>query len=110
MKTGYVVGTVVVGLALVASLIAAERSTHAYATPYMLQFTSNGEVCAQLKLLKNSTLDIGATNANAKGEITVNSSLGAVAVYQAFGFVPTGSTQQVHGISFLPMRRSLSLA
>jgi hypothetical protein len=71
MKTGYVVGTVVVGLALVASLIAAERSTHAYATPYMLQFTSNGEVCAQLKLLKNSTLDIGATNANAKGEITI---------------------------------------
>jgi ribosomal protein S18 acetylase RimI-like enzyme len=47
---------------------------------------------------------------NSKGEITVNSSLGAVAVYQAFGFVPTGSTQQVHGISFLPMRRSLSLA
>ena len=36
---------------------------------------------------------------------TVNSSLSAVPVYQAFGFVPTGSTQRMHGISFLPMQR-----
>jgi GNAT superfamily N-acetyltransferase len=39
------------------------------------------------------------------GGFTVNSSLSAVAVYQAFGFVPTGSIQRMHGISFLPMRR-----
>ena len=41
---------------------------------------------------------------------TVNSSLRAVPVYQAFGFVPAGSTQSMHGISFLPMRRPALLA
>ena len=39
------------------------------------------------------------------GSFTVNSSLSAIPVYQAFGFVPAGSIQSVHGISFLPMRR-----
>ena len=42
---------------------------------------------------------------NSDGGFTVNSSLSAVPVYQAFGFVPTGSIQSVNGISFLPMRR-----
>jgi GNAT superfamily N-acetyltransferase len=37
---------------------------------------------------------------------TVNSSLAAVPVYEAFGFVPAGPIQREHGISFLPMRRS----
>jgi len=37
--------------------------------------------------------------------LTVNSSLRAVSVYKAFGFVPAGSIQSRHGISFLPMRR-----
>ena len=40
------------------------------------------------------------------GGFTVNSSLSAVPVYQAFGFVPAGSIQRTHGISFLPMRRA----
>jgi GNAT superfamily N-acetyltransferase len=44
------------------------------------------------------------------GGFTVNSSLRAVAVYQAFGFVPAGSIQSIHGISFLPMRRPASTA
>ena len=39
------------------------------------------------------------------GCFTVNSSLSAVPVYQAFGFVPAGSIQSTHGISFLPMQR-----
>ena len=39
-----------------------------------------------------------------------NSSLSAVPVYQAFGFVPAGSIQSLHGISFLPMRRPALLA
>ena len=39
------------------------------------------------------------------GDFTVNSSLSAVPVYRVFGFVPAGSIQSVHGISFLPMRR-----
>jgi GNAT superfamily N-acetyltransferase len=39
------------------------------------------------------------------GGFTVNSSLRAVPVYQAFGFVSAGSIQSMHGISFLPMRR-----
>ena len=38
------------------------------------------------------------------GSFTVNSSLSAVPVYQALGFVPAGSIQRMHGISFLPMR------
>jgi predicted GNAT family N-acyltransferase len=41
---------------------------------------------------------------------TVNSSLSAVPVYQAFGFAPAGSLQSEHGISFLPMRRPALLA
>jgi GNAT superfamily N-acetyltransferase len=44
------------------------------------------------------------------GAFTVNSSLSAVPVYQAFGFVPAGSIQRMHGISFLPMRRPALLA
>ena len=44
------------------------------------------------------------------GGFTVNSSLRAVPVYQAFGFVPAGSIQSIHGISFLPMRRPTSTA
>jgi len=44
------------------------------------------------------------------GNFTVNSSLSAVPVYQAFGFVPAGSIQSMHGISFLPMRRPALLA
>ena len=38
------------------------------------------------------------------GGFTVNSSLSAVPVYQAFGFVPAGSIKSMYGISFLPMR------
>jgi ribosomal protein S18 acetylase RimI-like enzyme len=44
------------------------------------------------------------------GGFTVNSSLRAVSVYEAFGFVPVGSIQSIHGISFLPMRRPALLA
>lgn len=44
-------------------------------------------------------------SAGTDGSYTVNSSLSAVPVYQAFGFVPAGSIQSKHGISFLPMRR-----
>ncbi len=46
---------------------------------------------------------------NSEGVFTVNSSLSAIPVYRRFGFVPAGSTQSVHGISFLPMRRPVSL-
>ena len=44
------------------------------------------------------------------GGFTVNSSLSAVPVYHAFGFVPAGSIQSMHGISFLPMRRPALVA
>jgi len=40
-----------------------------------------------------------------RGAFTVNSSLLAVPVYRALGFVPSGSTKSVDGISFLPMQR-----
>jgi GNAT superfamily N-acetyltransferase len=42
---------------------------------------------------------------NSDGVLTVNSSLSAIPVYEAFGFVAAGSIQNMHGISFLPMRR-----
>jgi len=48
--------------------------------------------------------------ASSDAGFTVNSSLSAVPVYQAFGFVPAGSIQSMHGISFLPMRRPALLA
>jgi GNAT superfamily N-acetyltransferase len=41
---------------------------------------------------------------------TVNSSLLAVPVYRAFGFVPSDTTKSVDGISFLPMQRPGSAA
>src|SRR6476620_8916518 len=40
-----------------------------------------------------------------QGAFTVNSSLAAVPVYRALGFLPAGSIKREHGISFLPMRR-----
>ena len=45
-----------------------------------------------------------ALKTGAPTHFTVNSSLGAVAVYRAFDFEPTGEVTSVHGISFLPMR------
>lgn len=42
------------------------------------------------------------------GAFTVNSSLNAVSVYKAFGFVPSGSVTTAHGISFMPMRLPLT--
>lgn len=54
-------------------------------------------------LWKRALRELCASSIN--GAFTVNSSLSAVPVYQAFGFVPAGSLQSVHGISFLPMRR-----
>jgi GNAT superfamily N-acetyltransferase len=45
-----------------------------------------------------------------EGAFTVNSSLSAVPVYQAFGFAPAESLQSLDGISFLPMRRPPLLA
>jgi len=45
---------------------------------------------------------------NSDGAFTVNSSLSAVPIYEAFGFAAAGSTQRVDGISFLPMRREAS--
>ena len=47
---------------------------------------------------------------DSNGGFTVNSSLSAVPVYQAFGFTPAGSMQSMHGISFLPMRRQAPAA
>jgi GNAT superfamily N-acetyltransferase len=47
---------------------------------------------------------------NSDGAFTVNSSLSAVPVYQAFGFAPAGSLQSLDGISFLPMQRPALLA
>ncbi len=45
-----------------------------------------------------------ALGAGNPGRFTVNSSLNAVPVYERFGFVPSGSEVQTHGIAFLPMQ------
>jgi predicted GNAT family N-acyltransferase len=54
-------------------------------------------------LWERALCELGAPGS--EGAFTVNSSLSAVPIYQAFGFAPAGSLQSVHGISFLPMRR-----
>ena len=46
--------------------------------------------------------------ATAPSRYTVNSSLNAVPVYTAFGFVPASGITQVHGISFLPMQLTVA--
>jgi GNAT superfamily N-acetyltransferase len=55
------------------------------------------------RLWERALCELGT--ASSDGGITVNSSLSAVPVYNAFGFIPAGSIQNRHGISFLPMRR-----
>lgn len=44
-----------------------------------------------------------AVQAGKSARFTVNSSLGAVPTYQAFGFEPTGEVASIHGISYRPM-------
>ncbi len=39
-----------------------------------------------------------------EGDVTVNASLNAVAVYRALGFHDAGAIVRTHGIAFLPMR------
>lgn len=51
-------------------------------------------------LWEQALRELGA--AESQRAFTVNSSLLAVPVYRAFGFVPSGLTKSVHGISFLP--------
>lgn len=46
----------------------------------------------------------GALAAGNPGEFTVNASLNAVTIYQAFGFEPTSAAVEFHGIAFQPMR------
>jgi GNAT superfamily N-acetyltransferase len=45
-----------------------------------------------------------ALRTGAPTHFTVNSSLGAVAVYRSFGFESTGEVASIHGISYVPMR------
>jgi GNAT superfamily N-acetyltransferase len=45
-----------------------------------------------------------ALKAGNPGHFTVNSSLNAVPVYESFGFSPSGSKIETHGIAFLPMQ------
>jgi GNAT superfamily N-acetyltransferase len=44
-----------------------------------------------------------AVHIDGASEFTVNSSLNAVAIYEHFGFVPSGTKVHAHGIAFLPM-------
>ena len=55
------------------------------------------------RLWEQALRELGAPKS--QGAFTVNSSLLAVPVYRAFGFVPSGTIKSEHGISFLPMLR-----
>lgn len=49
-----------------------------------------------------------ALSAGSPSQFTVNSSLGAVSVYRAFGFEPTGEVASMNGIFFMPMRLAVT--
>lgn len=63
----------------------------------------------QYKGIAKSLWHFLKTEAVATGSsiFTVNSSLYAVAVYEKFGFSPTGGLQSRNGISFVPMQLSV---
>ncbi|MBV8123326.1 MAG: GNAT family N-acetyltransferase [Paucibacter sp.] len=47
-----------------------------------------------------------ALEAGNPGEFTVNSSLNAIQIYEAFGFTREGDVKRMHGVAFQPMRLS----
>ncbi len=49
-------------------------------------------------------MQAGAAEAGHRGTFTVNAALSAQAIYERFGFVAEGPVQQVHGVSYQPMR------
>ncbi len=49
-------------------------------------------------------LQVDAAAAGHRGAFTVNAALPALPVYRRFGFVAEGAVQQVHGVSYQPMR------
>jgi GNAT superfamily N-acetyltransferase len=88
-----------------AGFIAIRDGSHLF--HLFVERTHQGQGIARL-LWERALRELGALNS--EGTLTVNSSLSAVPVYQAFGFTPAGSLQSMHGISFLPMRRPALLA
>ena len=50
---------------------------------------------------------LSACRKQGSGEVTVNSSPNAVSVYRRFGFSRVGPEQEVNGIRFVPMKKSL---
>ena len=87
----------------IAGLVAIRDNTHLYHLFVARQFHRNGLA----RRLWNKARDEAVRRGN-PGEFTVNSSMNAIAVYTAFGFVPSAPITTKHGISFLPMRLSPS--
>jgi GNAT superfamily N-acetyltransferase len=86
-----------------AGFIAIRDNTHLFHLFVARSFQRNGLARRLWRAAREEAL--GRSNVLA---FTVNSSLNAVSAYRAFGFAPSGSVTTVHGISFLPMRLSLS--
>ena len=82
-------------------LIAMRDNTHLYHLFVARSFHRNG---VARRLWHEARME--AMNRGNPGEFTVNSSLNAIAVYKAFGFLPSAPVTTMHGISFLPMRLS----
>jgi hypothetical protein len=83
MKTKYAVAIVTIGLAVAASLFAAEQKTDK-TTPRVIFLKANGEAIAQLTLLKDDTFEIFRGDTNKDASINVNLTTGEV--YSKNGF------------------------
>lgn len=82
-----------------AGFIAIRDETHLFHLFVEKNYQRQGLARTLWKLALSSECSIPAASM-----FTVNSSLSAVPVYTAFGFIPVGEVKHVHGISFLPMQ------
>lgn len=87
----------------IAGVIALRDNTHLFHLFVSPAFQGQGLARRLWDRARSAAEQAGNTNG-----FTVNASLNAVPVYQAFGFVCRGAVQSKHGISFQPMRRELT--
>jgi GNAT superfamily N-acetyltransferase len=83
----------------VLGFIAMRDKTHLFHLFVAAEHQRNGIAASLWRYAREQVIRDGGV-----GEFTVNSSMGAVPVYERFGFVPAGERVRMHGIAFLPMR------
>jgi GNAT superfamily N-acetyltransferase len=84
----------------VVGVVAVRDSSHLFHLFVAPAFQGQGVARLLWQLASNHALTLGNL-----GRFTVNSSLGAIPVYERFGFVSNGTVIVKHGISFQPMLR-----